>query len=140
MLYTICSRCNRKVKQGDGCGCRIKKNQEYQRRYDRTKRNQESSQIYRSERWQRVVSECKSICHGLDLYSFYFSNRIEQGELVHHIEEVTERTDLAFEVSNLIYVTHRTHGKIHRAYAKSKEEKEKMKKFLKECLRMHGGG
>ena len=140
MLYKICNRCNRKVKQGEVCDCRVKSNLESQRRYDRTKRSQESSKIYRSERWRRVVSECKSICHGLDLYSFYFNNRIEQGELVHHIEEVTERPDLAFELSNLIYVTNKAHGKIHRAYEKSEEEKEKMKNVLKECLQRHGGG
>lgn len=136
MLYKVCQCCRRKVKQGDMCECKSASTAERNKYYDRTQRNRESAGIYHSKEWRRVSEQCKVRCNGLDLYELYKNNRIVCGQLVHHIEEVATHPELAYDPDNLIYVSHRSHGRIHEEY---KKNKNKMKKFLKECLERHRG-
>ena len=139
MLASICSHCGAKIIYGKQCECKVERNRRRQKQYDKYQRNKEAFTIYHSKAWKRLVKQCKEICNGLDLYALYAEGKIRRGELVHHIEEVATNPAGAYELSNLIFVSHRSHGKIHRVYEQSEKENKKMKEFLKECLRRHGG-
>ena len=139
MLFTICPQCNRKNKQSERCQCKQKQSRERNKVYDQTKRNKESYRVYHNTEWKNLVEHCKASCHGLDLYALYVENKIKLGHTAHHIEEVQEYPELAYELSNLIYVSFSSHNKIHHAYNKSELEKNKMKEFLRECLKRYRG-
>lgn len=120
MLKTVCTRCNKKLNQGERCSC----NSDRHREYDRFSRNEKAKQFYRSKEWSRLTALCKSKCNGLDLYELYENNKIVKGELSHHIIPVEDDTGKKFDIDNLIYVSHKTHNFIHSVYARSKEEKK----------------
>lgn len=137
MLKTICNRCGRSYQVGSKCSCRNERN----RYYDKYQRNQDAKKIYNSSAWKSLVQICKAQCFGADVYVYAMTGRIipARNGLVHHIVEVSEVPELAYDIDNLVYVGSASHKAIHDAY---KNEKEKMQRILREAKErlMRAGG
>ncbi|MBE1305857.1 endonuclease [Clostridium botulinum] len=110
--------------------CKEKRNKLRNRQYDLYNRDKESTKIYRDKQWGKLTQQCKSIFNGLDIYQLYKYNKIVKGELSHHIKEVKEDKNRVYDISNLMYVSNKSHAEIHKAYKKSKEDKLAMQAYL----------
>ncbi|MBN3369099.1 endonuclease [Clostridium botulinum] len=133
MLFKLCPYCGIKVPYDmEDCinKCKEKRNKLRNKQYDLYNRDKESTKIYRDKRWLKLTGQCKSKFDGLDIYQLYKYNKIIYGELSHHIIEVKENKDRVFDISNLIYVSNKSHAEIHTAYKKSKEDKLAMQAYL----------
>lgn len=133
MLFKLCPYCGIKVPQyKEDCinKCKEKRNKLRNKEYDLYNRDKESTKIYRDKQWGKLTQQCKSKFNGLDIYQLYKYNKIVKGELSHHIKEVKEDKNRVFDISNLIYVSNKSHAEIHTAYKKSKEDKLAMQAYL----------
>lgn len=80
-----------------------------------------------------MVETIKARAAGLDEWALS-EGRLERGGVCHHIEELRESPALQLNMSNLIYVSEKSHRFIHREYAQSEERRMRMKARLKEAL------
>ncbi|MBR8723228.1 hypothetical protein IX325_001545 [Fusobacterium necrophorum subsp. funduliforme] len=126
MLYKICGRCGKKIKQGEQCKCKKKRH----RAYDREHRNKESAAFYHSKAWKELTKLCKLKASGLDLYQLEIKHRVTKGTLSHHIIELQDNRDRALDISNLIWISDKTHALIHKEYNKDEQSKRKMQRLL----------
>ncbi|ENK1244737.1 hypothetical protein AB2063_002950 [Clostridium botulinum] len=133
MLFKLCPYCGVKVPYDmEDCinKCREKRNKLRNKDYDLYNRDKESTKIYRDKRWIKLTQQCKSRFNGLDIYQLYKNNKIVYGELSHHIIEVKEDKKRVLDISNLIYLSNKSHAEIHTAYKKSEEDKLAMQAYL----------
>lgn len=133
MLFKLCPYCGIKVPYDmEDCinKCKEKRNKLRNKEYDLYNRDKESTKIYRDKRWLKLTGQCKNKFDGLDIYQLYKHNKIVYGDLSHHIIEVKEDKKRVFDISNLIYVSNKSHAEIHTAYKKSKEDKLDMQAYL----------
>lgn len=135
MLARICGRCGKKLKLNEVCECQKNRHKSY----DRYQRNKSSAGIYHSLMWKKLTAECKEKCHDLDLYALHVKHKIVKGTLSHHIVELTDNRSRAYDQSNLIYLSDKSHAEVHAAYEKSVEDKKKMQGILFEILRIARG-
>ncbi|MCF8020888.1 MAG: hypothetical protein K9L62_16030 [Vallitaleaceae bacterium] len=120
---------------GNECdnGCRIKLKKKNNKYYDQNVRK--NSDVYHDKRWVKVTNQCKDKFRGLDIYSYYIEKQIVYGNLSHHIIEVDDCNDRMFDISNLVYVSNKTHGHVHSQYEHSEQSKLKMQKLLFELIK-----
>lgn len=133
MLFKLCPYCGIKVPQDkEDCinKCKEKRNKLRNKEYDLYNRDKASTKIYRDKRWGKLTQQCKSRFNGLDIYQLYKHKKIVKGELSHHIKEVKEDKNRVYDISNLIYLSNKSHAEIHTAYNKSKEDKLAMQAYL----------
>ena len=126
MLMKICGKCGKKIEATKTCEC----NKSRHKVYDRECRNKDNAEFYHSKAWKQLTKLCKLKANGLDLYELEVNNKIVKGTLSHHIEELEEARDRALDITNLIWVSEKTHNYIHSVYNKSKEDKNKLKALL----------
>ena len=126
MLTRICSLCGREVEQGKTCECLKQRTKEY----DCEHRNKASKAFYHSQSWRLLQEAVKARAHYADEYIMHYEHRLIEGRIAHHIIPVDERPDLALNPRNIIYVSDRTHKRIHDAYQKSAEDKREMQSKL----------
>ncbi len=121
-LYRICQHCGHRLMIGEKCECKAAKDREATRQkfYDQKKRNKESKAFYNSIRWRAMRAEVMAAAYGLDEVEFS-NGRGVKGDLIHHIYPLSERPDLALDLSNLICVNAETHAWIHREYKTRKK-------------------
>ncbi|MBO0575116.1 endonuclease [Clostridium botulinum] len=137
MLFKLCPYCGIKVPYDmEDCinKCKEKRNKLRNKDYDLYNRDKESTKIYKSKQWGKLTQQCKSRFNGLDIYQLYKYGKITKGELSHHIIEVKENKDRVFDISNLIYVSNKSHAEIHSTYNKSKEDKLAIQAYLFEIV------
>ena len=125
MLMKIC-KCGRRLPQGETCPCQKKRH----KLYDAARRDKDKKKFYASLRWKKIVAAVKARANGLDEYALAVSGVIAVGTTVHHIYPVDERPDLKTSLDNLIFVSARTHNKIHAEYNRNAESKAAMQKTL----------
>lgn len=93
--------------------------------------------IYKTGRWislrQEVLEDYNNIC----LWSLYVDGKIKAANVVHHIEEVLEHEDLAYEYSNLIPLEYYNHVIVHELYRK---EKVKVQELLRKMINDYKSG
>ena len=135
-LMKLCSKCGRSIPVNKKCTCG--KYRESNREYDTRKRDKKAYAVYHDRRWPRLIQFVRRLSGGRDLAAFYIFHRLDNGTIVHHIETVQDRPDLAFDVNNLIWVGRKSHDAIHRVYRGSESEKARMQNALKECVRRRG--
>lgn len=126
MLYKICGRCGKKIAQGNKCSC-VK---ERHKAYDKESRNKENASFYHSKAWKNLTALCKLKANGLDMWELIINKRIIKGTLSHHIEELEDNRARALDITNLIWVSDKTHAFIHSEYNKSLENKRKLQEKL----------
>lgn len=126
MLMKVCSRCGKKIEATKTCECSKSRHKVYDREY----RNKDNAEFYHSKAWKQLTKLCKLKANGLDLYELEVNGKIVKGTLSHHIEELENNKDRALDITNLIWVSEKTHNYIHSVYNKSKEDKNKLKALL----------
>lgn len=126
MLMKVCGRCGKKIEATKTCEC----NKSRHKVYDRECRNKDNAEFYHSKAWKSMTALCKAKANGLDLYELEVNGKIVKGTLSHHIEELEENRDRALDITNLIWVSEKTHNYIHSVYNRSKEDKKKLKTLL----------
>ena len=82
----------------------------------------------------------KAACHGLDMYEMDVNHHLVKGRIVHHIIPLAEAPDKALTLTNLVYVSDKTHRMIHDAYDKDAESKARMQRKLFELSKKIFGG
>jgi hypothetical protein len=115
----------------NGCKSNAKKKDDI---YYNSKRDPRKRAFYDSKQWKSKTHECKSKFNGLDIFELYENNKLVPGDLSHHIIEYDDGPSIALELDNLIYVSHRTHKKIHKAYNKNKQSKSEMQERLRQII------
>lgn len=126
MLMRECQICGKMHRQGEPCPYAKRRNEEY----DREHRNYARSAFYHSSSWKAIQKIVKAACHGLDIYEMNVNHRIVKGRIVHHIIPLSEAPEKALVLTNLVYVSDKTHRMIHDAYDKDAESKAKMQRKL----------
>lgn len=77
-----------------------------------------------------MVSMIKERDHGLDQYELAINKKIVKGEMVHHIVPLEDGPERQLDSGNLIYVSRKSHRRIHDMYQKGEKEKETLQKAL----------
>ena len=125
MLMRIC-KCGRRMAQGEKCPCQKERHSIYEeKRRDKVKR-----EFYSSAEWRKTAAAVKARAKGLDEYLLAVEGRIELGTTVHHIYPIEERPDLKINFDNLIFVSSRTHNKIHAEYNLGEKERRQLQAKL----------
>ena len=127
LLMRIC-KCGRRVPQGQVCDCQKRRHKVY----DEERRDKVKREFYSSMEWKKIASLVKARANGLDEYLLASEGIIEVGSTVHHIYTIDERPDLKEDLNNLIFVSARTHNKIHSEYARDEKSKRAMQNKLVE--------
>ena len=126
MLMKVCGKCGKKIEATKTCECSKSRHKVYDREY----RKKDNAEFYNSKAWKQLTKLCKLQANGLDMYELEVNNRIIKGTLSHHIEELEEDINRALDITNLIWVSEKTHNYIHSVYNKRKEDKNKLKALL----------
>lgn len=101
---------------------------EYKRRRMHNEEQRKFQRFYSSKEWRMVRQLAISDTVSIDVIDYYKFNKITQGEIVHHIVEVSEDYDKRLNRDNLIYLTASNHKFVHKEYCKG--NKEKMQNLL----------
>lgn len=104
------------------------KYKEYKRRRMHNEEQKKFQKFYSSKQWRMIRELAIDDTLGIDVISYYKFNRITQGEIVHHIVEVSEDYNKRLNRDNLIYLTASNHKFVHKEYCKG--NKEKMQELL----------
>ncbi|MGL5084935.1 MAG: hypothetical protein ACRC68_04335 [Clostridium sp.] len=103
---------------------------EYKKRRGTIKEKKKQQDFYNSSSWLRLRAAVIAGCYGIDIYEYYTTGRIIQGQSVHHIIEVDEDWDSRLDILNLIYISEQNHRKIHAEYNKSITKRKEIQKKL----------
>ncbi len=136
MLTRVCSICGKIHPQGQPCPQASRRHKEY----DTEHRDKGADQFYHGVAWRKLRRIIMSLANGLDEYELYANNHIVRADTVHHIEPLEDDPDKAYDATNLIAVSRKTHAKIHEAYSRSKTDRNAIKSILKRIARQHAGG
>ncbi|PWA08648.1 endonuclease [Pueribacillus theae] len=95
-----------------------------QQHYDKYKRDQEARSFYKSKKWRqcREVILCRDNFLCVDHLK---KNQVVAAQMVHHIKELRDYPELAFEPSNLVSLCLSCHEKRHPDRGKRKEKRKK---------------
>jgi len=138
MLSKVCSRCGKRISLASGCTCMKKLKR---KACNHHKYNEDVKRFYSTKEWSDARERCIAECCGIDLYSFFVLNRIEYGEVVHHIVPIVDDYSKRTSYDNLIFLTERNHKLIHSLYENSYSETVNMlKSLLKRAEMLTTGG
>lgn len=125
-----CTHCGRYVQVGLECEC-IQKIKDKKTVYKPSKKDTYSGaqkksvygsdSLYHSAAWKRLCDKVKERYSYMDIYAWYKYQRIETGEIVHHIIPVKDDYSKRFDINNLIYLTRKNHETIHQLYSSEKK-------------------
>lgn len=127
MLSKICSYCGKRISIASSCPCMAKLKCKAQKHY---KYNEGVKKFYSTKEWNDARERCIARCYGIDLYSFFMLNKIEYGEVVHHIVPLLDDYSKRIDIDNLIFLTERNHKLIHSLYEHSYDKTMNMLKSL----------
>ncbi|HBJ1649403.1 TPA: hypothetical protein LA457_000372 [Clostridium botulinum] len=83
----------------------------------RRDRSRLDNKIYSSNKWRKLRDNIMDDYNSIDLFSYYIFGRVEVAETVHHIVEICEDIDLAYDWDNLIPLSNYIHRPIvHKLY------------------------
>lgn len=116
MIYKICSRCGKRIQEGQTCPCQKIRKAQSDRHYDKHQRDRKSTDFYRSPIWQLTRQRVLSMDQHLDVYQYMTSGRIMIADTVHHIVPLKSDWNRRLDVSNLMSLHHDTHSAIEREY------------------------
>lgn len=81
-----------------------------------------------------VKAQVKARAYGLDELIYAQEKRIVQGDVAHHIFPLTEHPEEALNPNNLIYLSHKSHNRVHKVYDASEQKKYETQKLLLKCI------
>lgn len=129
-LLRLCNICNKQLEYGKKCKCEIDKEKERYKEYSRYRQDKDEQSIYSSDRWNKVKELVHRGQYGIDIVEYYKSGKIIPIEVCHHIIEVKEDINRAYDVTNLIGLTQANHMIVHSKYKKSNNDKKEIQELL----------
>ncbi len=103
---------------------------EYKKRRLKDKEKKKQQEFYISKGWQRTRSGVISSCYSIDIYQYYTTGDVVEGQAVHHIVELDDDWSRRQDILNLIYLTEQNHRQIHSEYNISSGKKRTMQNIL----------
>lgn len=101
----------------------------YNNRYDKYKRDKESTRFYKSSQWAKtreiILTRDNYLCQNC-----LKNNRIKKADVVHHIKELRDYPELAFDESNLVSWCHTCHTRHHKSGKVTEEKTNPKIKYL----------
>lgn len=120
------------------CGKKVEVNKRYcdecEANYTPRKRSKEHREFYSGGRWTKLSKAVRNK-YLIDLYLFELTGIMKRAEMVHHIIPVKDNPAKAYELENLIPLTHHSHQEIEQIYALGGRFKKEMQEKLKEIIR-----
>ena len=105
--------------------------------YRKTDRNRADKKIYKTARYQRLREDILDDYNHICLWSLYVDSKIETANEAHHIVEILDNEDLAYEYENLIPLEGYNHDKVHELY---KRDKARVQSLLKKMCKYYING
>lgn len=134
MLKRTCTVCGGIHKANEECPKAKSRHKEYNEYH----RNSEAMGFYNSRAWKKMALMIKERDHGLDQYELIVNKKLVRGELVHHIIPLEEDPDRRLNPRNLIYVSRKSHKKIHDTYEEGENAKETLQNTLFNAIKNVG--
>lgn len=116
MIYKMCSRCGKRIPEGQMCPCQKIRKVQSDKHYDKYQRDKKSTDFYRSPIWQLTRQRVLSMDQNIDVYQYMTTGRIMIADTVHHIVPLKSDWNRRLDVSNLMSLHHDTHSAIEREY------------------------
>lgn len=114
MILKICPYCKKLHPIEEKCPNRRIAKQKDNKLYDKYLRK--NKDVYNSSRWEKLRAHCLNKYDNICVYTLLKYKRIVQATVVHHIVEVSQNKNLAYELSNLIPLCVEAHAEIHKRY------------------------
>lgn len=92
--------------------------------------SREDKKIYKDKRYRKVRGEVLKNHKYKCLWSLYIGSKVKAANDTHHIEEVLDHEELAFEYDNLIPLTQSNHEIVHELYKKDKPGTQKLLRMM----------
>ncbi|WP_017416777.1 hypothetical protein [Clostridium tunisiense] len=86
--------------------------------------------FYNTLEWKRIRDVARAMQNGVDVFSYYILDKVEEAETYHHIIEIKEDWTRRLDIDNLIGLTESNHRRIHKLYNKSIRDKKQIQKLL----------
>lgn len=115
-IYTICSKCGKKIPVGTKCKSCTK---ETYRQYKHYRKDKKEQQFYSTKQWLTLSEIIKRHSLGMCLCC-WDKGIIEECTVTHHIVELKEDWNKRLDKDNLIALCSSCHGKVHKEYIKNK--------------------
>ena len=116
MIYKICSRCGKRIPEGQVCPCQKIRKAQSDKHYDKYQRDKKSTDFYRSPIWQLTRQRVLSMDQNIDVYQYMTTGRIMIADTVHHIVPLKSDWNRRLDARNLMSLHHETHSAIEREY------------------------
>ena len=116
MIYKMCSRCGKRIPEGQTCPCQKIRKAQSDKHYDKYQRDKKSTDFYRSPIWQLTRQRVLSMDQNIDVYQYMTTGRIMIADTVHHIVPLKSDWNRRLDTRNLISLHHDTHSAIEREY------------------------
>lgn len=128
MIYKRCSRCGKRIPEGQQCPCAKLRHKEY----DKYSRDSKSKDFYHSKEWTDARAKAIELDEGIDVYAYMTSGQIMAADTVHHIIPLRDDWSKRVDINNLMSLSHSTHSTIESLY---KQNKRKAQETLMQMLR-----
>lgn len=89
--------------------------------------------FYNSKEWQRAREKALMRDRCIDVWHYLITGEIKAGNIVHHIESLSDNFDKRADISNLVTLSSESHGLIEDAY-KDPDLKVRIQKMLREAV------
>ena len=113
--------------------CEAKKKRDIERSKDNN--NRVDAKIYNTTKWKRLRDNILEEYSNIDLFSYYVIGKADIADNVHHIVEICDNQDMAYDWDNLIPLREHAHKKIvHKIYKYNNEIKKELQQMLIDML------
>lgn len=103
----------------------------------KTNNSRVDKKIYKNPIWLQLRADVMENYNNICLWSLYVDGKIVHADEVHHIVEVLDNAELAYEYSNLIPLEFYNHKRVHKLY---KRDKKKVQGILRCMLNDYANG
>ncbi len=135
MIYKRCSRCGKRIPEGQQCSCIKAVNKLRHKEYDKYSRDQKSKAFYQSKEWIDARARAIELDDGIDVYAYMTSGQIMAADTVHHIIPLKDDWSKRVDINNLMSLSHSSHSTIERLYKQNKQETQESLQRLLEAFR-----
>lgn len=131
MSKVSCQICGKVHDRNYICEAKIKK--QIEKSKSNSKRT--DAKIYNTTKWKKLRDNILQEYNTIDLFSYYVIGKIDIADNVHHIVEICDNQDIAYDWDNLIPLREYTHKKIvHKIYKYNIEIKKELQQMLIDML------
>ena len=125
-IYKRCSKCGKRIPSGTTCECikqiRRQQKKERDKDYDQHRRNKTRATFYKTKAWRLTKEDVLTHYMYIDLYAYYHDGKFIPATMVHHIVPISTDYAKRLDRGNLIALSDKSHGIVHKAMKEGREE------------------